>query len=178
MKTCALYGFISALAGAFLVLALYFLGLHSDPAKLGTAKIVGSIGGLAIGIVITTLGVKARRAEVPADEPFGYGSAFGTGVLISIFASILSAIFSYAYYAFINPAFSEVMLQDANEKLEAKGISGSQLDKIESFNRMMFSPVPEALIALIFGFIFGVIISLVVAAFLKRPEPVQARVSA
>jgi hypothetical protein len=173
MKTCALYGFITALAGAFLVLILYFLGFHSDPAKLGAAKTIGGFGGLAIGIVCTALGVKARRQELPPTDEFGYGAALGAGVLISLFASILSGIFTYAYHAFINPGFSEILIQDAMAKIEAKGVSGAQLDKIESFNRIMFSPVPMALIALIFGFIFGVIISLVVAAFLKKPAPVQ-----
>src|ERR1019366_1394786 len=41
MKTCSLYGFLSALAGALLLLALYFLGFHSDPAKLSAAKWIG-----------------------------------------------------------------------------------------------------------------------------------------
>jgi|HubBroStandDraft_1064217.scaffolds.fasta_scaffold44879_2 predicted DNA repair protein MutK len=174
MKTCALYGFISTLAGAFLVLALYFLGFHSDPEKLKAAQTIGLIAGLGIVIVCTALGVRARREEVPAEEEFGYRHALGAGVLISLVASVLSAIFTYAYHAFINPGFSDILIQDATSKMEAKGISGAQLDKIESFNRIMFSPVAMALIALIFGFIFGVIISLIVAACVKRPPPPQA----
>jgi Protein of unknown function (DUF4199) len=174
MKTCSLYGFISALAGAFLVLALYFLGFHSDAAKLGTAQIIALIGALAIGITCTALGVRARRDEVPAAEEFGYGSAFGAGVLISLVASVLSAIFTYVYHAFINPGFSDILIQDALAKMEAKGVSGAQLDKIESFDRILFSPVAMALVALVFGFIFGVIISLVVAAFVKKPAAAQA----
>jgi len=173
MKTCALYGFISALAGAFLVLILYFLGFHSDPAKLGTAQAIGTIAGLAIVIVVIALGVKARREEVPAEEEFGYGATLRAGVLISLVAAILSAIFTYAYHAFINPGFSNILVQDAVGKMEAKGISGAQLDKIESFDRVIFSPVAMAAIALIMGFIIGVIISLIVAAFLKRPAPAQ-----
>jgi magnesium-transporting ATPase (P-type) len=173
MKTCALYGFISALAGAFLVLILYFAGFHSDPAKLGAAQAIGTIAGLAIVIVVIALGVKARREEVPAEEEFGYGATLWAGMLISLVAAILSAIFTYAYHAFINPGFSEILIQDAMTKMEAKGVSGAQLDKIESFDRIIFSPAAMAAIALIMGFIIGVIISLVVAAFLKRPAPAQ-----
>jgi hypothetical protein len=173
MKTCALYGFISALAGAFLVLILYFLGFHSDPAKLGAAQAIGTIAGLAVVIVIIALGVKARREEVPAGEEFGYGATLGAGVLISLVSAVLSAIFTYAYHAFINPGFSNILIQDAVAKMEAKGISGDQLDKIESFDRVIFSPPAMAAIALIMGFIIGVIISLIVAAFLKRPAPAQ-----
>jgi Protein of unknown function (DUF4199) len=173
MKTCALYGFISTLAGAFLVLILYFAGFHSDPAKLGAAKVVGGFGSLAIAIACTVLGVRARREEKAASEEFGYAATLWAGVLISAVAAVLGAIFTYAYHAFINPGFSQILLQDAMSKMEAKGLSGDQLDKIESFNRILFSPAAMALIALIFGFIGGVIISLIVAAFLKRPAPAQ-----
>ena len=171
MKTCSLYGFISALAGALLFLALYFLGYHSDPAKLAAASWIGGLGGLAIVSVCTALGVKARRAEVPDAGGFGYGQALGAGVLISLVSSFLSAVFSYAYYAFINPGFSEIVLQDKMDKLQAKGVSGAQLDQAEKITRFMLSPVPAAVFALIAGFIVGFIIALIVAAFLKRPAP-------
>src|SRR5271154_1826271 len=97
MKTCALYGFIIALADALLVLALFFLGFHSDPVKLAAAKWIGGVLALAIGITFTVLGVKARRAEVPEAEGFGYGSALGAGVQVSIVACVLSSIFNYVY---------------------------------------------------------------------------------
>jgi hypothetical protein len=173
MKTCALYGFISTLAGAFLVLILYFAGFHSDPSKLGAAQAIASIGGLAIAVTCTALGMRARREETPAAEEFGYGATLGAGVLIALVGSVLGAIFTYAYHAFINPGFSEILIQDAVTKMEAKGVSGAQLDKIESFDRILFSPVGMAVSALVIGFIFGVIISLIVAAFVKRPAPSQ-----
>jgi Protein of unknown function (DUF4199) len=171
MKTCSLYGFILALAGALLTLALYFLGFHSDPAKLTAAKWIGGLGGLAIGITFTVLGVRARRAEVPESEEFGYGRALGAGVLLSLVSSFLSAVFAYAYNAFINPGFTEIMLQDAMDKAQAKGVSGAQLDQVEKFTRLMMGPGAQGVTTLIFGFIFGFIISLVVAAFLKRAAP-------
>jgi hypothetical protein len=169
MKTCALYGFISALAGAFLTLIQYFAGLHSDISKLGMANAIGGIGGLAIAITFTALVVKARRAEVPPGEGFGYGSALWAGTLMNIFAGILTAVFAYAYHAFINPGFADILFQDNANKLEARGLSGSQLDRIESINRTVFSPVPLALITLVYVVIAGFIISLIVAAILKRP---------
>jgi hypothetical protein len=171
MKTCSLYGFISALAGAFLTLVLYFLGYHSDPAKLTAASWIGGLGGLAIASVCTALGVKARRAEVPDDAGFGYGQALGAGVLVALVSSVLSAVFTYAYYAFINPGFTEIVIQDKMDKLQAKGISGAQLDQAEKFTRFLLNPVPAAIFTLIGGFIVGFLIALIVAAFLKRPAP-------
>ena len=164
-----MYGFILAVATAVLTLILYFLGLHSDPAKLGAAKWIGGLGALVISVVVTVLGVKARRAEVPEAEGFGYGSAVAAGTLIAVVASVLGAIFNYAYMAFINPGYAEVLLQDQADKMQAKGLSAAQIEQAEKITRMFVGPTATSVFALIFGVIFGVIISLIVAAFLKRP---------
>jgi hypothetical protein len=172
MKTCSLYGFILTVATALLTLALYFLGFHSDPAKLSAARWIGGLGALAIGIACTVFGVKARRAEVPQGEGFGYGSALGAGTMISLVAAFLGGAFNYLYAAFINTGYSDVVLQDQMDKLQAKGLSGAQLDQAERMTRFFMGPIPMALVGCISAFIFGVLISLVVAAFLKRPAPV------
>ncbi len=169
MKICSLYGFIIALGDALLILALFFLGFHSDPMKFTAAKWIGGLGGLAIGITVTVLGVKARRSETPANEGFGYGRALGAGFLISVVATVLSTLFTYAYNAFINPSFTELMVQDAMDKIQAKGISGAQADNMEKGMRFMMSPVMQSAFGLFAGLFFGLILALIIAAFLKRP---------
>ena len=171
MKTCSLYGFISALAGAFVTLFLYFLGFHSDASKLTSAGWIGGLLGLAITVTCLVLGVRSRRDETPKEEDFGYGRAVGAGALISLVASFLSSVFAYAYYAFINPAFTELMIQDRMAKMEASGMSGDRLDKAETMTRWMMSAGPASVLAFFYLFLLGLIISLIVAAFLKRPAP-------
>lgn len=174
MKTCALYGFIIALADSLLVLVLFFLGFHSDPAKLIAAGLIGTIGALAIGVGVTALGVKARRSEIPETQGFGYGSALWAGVQISAVACVLASIFDYAYNAFINPGLADIIVQAQMDKLQSKGLSADQSDKVEKMYRFMQTPGIHAISALIGGFMFAFIISLIVAAFLKRPEPSEA----
>jgi hypothetical protein len=178
MKTCALYGIAIAVADALLVLALFFLGFHSDQSKFQAAQLIGGLGALAIGVTLTALGVKARRAEVPAAEAFGYGRAVGAGVQVSIVACLLYSVFNYAYCAFINPGFTDIMIQDRLDKLQAKGLDSAQIDKAEQFLRFMMSPGVYTISGLIGGIIIGVIISLIVAAFLKRGEPAEPPVQA
>jgi hypothetical protein len=170
MKTCALYGFISALAGAFLTLIMFFLGWHSDASKLGLASGVGSVGGLAIYATCIALGVKGRRDETPAVEGFGYGRALGAGLGVASISTLLSTIFSFCYNTFINPAFTDLLLQDRIDKIESS-MSGDKLEKTEQFTRMMFHPLPLAIYFVIIGMVLGLVISLIVAAVLKR-EPV------
>jgi hypothetical protein len=169
MKTCSLYGLILAVAAAIVTLTLYFLGFHSDPAKLTTGQWIGGIVMLVVSITVTAMGIKARRNEVQPPQPFGYGSALGAGTLITLVATFLSTVFNFVYMTFINTAYGEVMLQAQMDKLQAKGLSGAQLDQAEKMTRIMMGPVPSAIFGFIFIFIFGFIISLILAAFLKRP---------
>jgi Protein of unknown function (DUF4199) len=175
MKTCSLYGLIMAVASAILVLVLYFLGFHSDPAKLSAAKWIGGVGGLAIAVTVMVLGVKARRAEVPANEPFGYGPSFRAGFAIAFFDAVFYSIFFYCYLAFINTGFTEMIVQDTMDKMQAKGISGAQLDNVEKGIRFMSSAGMQTASALIGGIIFGVILALIIAAFIKRQAPPAIR---
>ncbi len=154
MKTCALYGFMIALADALLILVLFFLGWQSDPAKLTIGRWVGNIGMLAIGFTLTALGVKARRSEISETVPFGYGSALWAGTLVSFVACLLGSIFSYCYMAFINPGLADIIVQTQQDALQAKGISGDQAEKVEKVTRFLISPGPYAITALIAGFIF------------------------
>jgi hypothetical protein len=165
MKTYLLYGFISSLAGAFLTLILYFAGFHSDPAKLAMAGWIGGLVGLAIVITCITLGVKARREEVPPDQDFGYWSSFLAAFMISTVSNLFSLGFTVIYNVYINPTFLELMRQQQITKMENGGMSS---DKAESATAMMFGVVPQAVIFIIFGTIIAAVISFIMAGFFTR----------
>src|SRR5690606_32135642 len=103
MKTTFIYGLGMAIAGAVPNFALYFLGFHDSPEKLQSAQTVGMVGGLLITIVGLVMVIRARRAETPADEAFGYGRALGAGTLTSLWGSLFGNIFNVLYLTVINP---------------------------------------------------------------------------
>ncbi len=173
MKTSSFYGFISALAGALLTLVLFFAGYHTDPAKFGAAQAIGYLG-IVIFVVCLVLGIKARRAEVPAGQGFGYGSALGVGTQITLVAAALSAVFNFFYFKYINPGFADIIVQSKLDQLQAKGMSGAELDKAESVTRMMLHPLPASIFNFIGFFVIGFLLALIAAAFLKRPTPPPA----
>jgi Protein of unknown function (DUF4199) len=175
MKTCTLYGFIAALGGAFLTLVLYFLGYHSTVEKLQAAKWPAGIVGLGIGGACAALGTKARREEVPVAEPFGYGSALWAAFLVGLIGSVFGALFNYCYYAFINPGISDIIFQESAAKLEASGVSGDRLDKIEAINRTFMTPPWETVFGFAASVVLALLIALILAAFLKRPTPPELR---
>jgi hypothetical protein len=168
MKTYLTYGFIMTLAGAFVNLGLHFSGFYADPEKFQTAQNIGIVGGLVITITGLLLGMRDKRAGTPADKPWGYGSALGTGVMIALFASILSAVYNYAYFAFINPGFSDIVVEAQLAAMEAKNVPAAHIDGAEPMIRKFSSPGVMTAMGLVMGFLWSVVISLIVAAFVRN----------
>jgi len=171
MKTTLFYGFAMAIVGTLLAYSLFFLGYHDSVEKLGTSQTISMIVGILNGITCITLGIRARREEVPASEPFGYGRALGTGTLIALWGSIFGTISHVLYMAVINPGFQDVVVQGELAKLEARGMSSAQIEQAEGMIRMMTGTVVQGIAALIFGFLFAFVFALIIAAFTRRPAP-------
>ena len=171
MKHAITYGFYMALAGAFLVLGLYFAGLHEDADKMSLAQTIGMIGGIAISVVVMLMGVREKRDLTPADKKWGYGSAFGTAFLIGLFGSLIAVVFNYAYFFHINPGFSELVFQTELAKLEDQGLAQDAIDGATPIIKMMTSSTAMVITGGVFGVIGNGVIALIVAAFCKkRPE--------
>lgn len=169
MKTYLTYGAAMAIAGALLMMLLYLLGYHSDPAKLTMAQLLGTCGGLVISIACITLGTRARRAEIPPTADFSYGQALLAGFMISLISSALGIITWIIYAKFVNPDFHEMVVQAQLRAMEAKNMKPEQIETAEKVIRTMTSPFIQAIFSFFGGLVFGTIISLITAAFLKRP---------
>jgi hypothetical protein len=168
MKTYLTYGLYLALAGFLLYLLLFICGLQSDPAKLPLAQGIGFVVGSAAATILMVLGIRTRRDSVPATEAFTYGDAFWAGFLIQLFGSAFGIATTWLYAAVINPNFREVMVQFQLTKLQARGISGDQLDRAEHMIRLFSGPGVMAGSNFIGTMVIGTLIVLVVAAFFRR----------
>jgi len=168
MKSYVTYGLFIAIGNAVVTLVLYLTGFQSDPAKLVTGNYIATVVGLAIGIYLLVLGVRTKRESIPAAQEFTYGMALGAGVLISVFATLFGSAFQFIYQSFINPGFAEVIIQAQTAKFQAAGLPSDQIEKATQFMRMMTKPAVQAVTGFFAGMIFSVVISLVVAAFLRR----------
>jgi hypothetical protein len=174
MKTTLIYGAVMAVVGTLIACILFFLGFHDSSEKLGTAQALGTVLGLVNAIVCLFLGLRARRDEVPASEPFGYGRALGNGTLIALWGAIFGSIGHMLYMGVINPGFRDIIVQGELAKMEARGMSSTQIEQAEGMVRMMTGPIPSGIFALIFGFIFSFLLALIVATFVRRPATAAA----
>lgn len=174
MKIPLTYGALMAIASALLTLVLFLLGYHSDPARLNTVQTFSTIMGIAVNIIGISLGMRAKRAEIAPENTFTYGQALGVGVVIGVCAAFYSGLFTVLYSTVINPGFTDIIMQQQIAKYEAKGMSGDQIEKTMGVMHMMFKPPIQFGIILLFGTFWSLLVSLIAAAFLKRPESTYA----
>jgi hypothetical protein len=174
MKIPLLYGLYSAIGGAIVTLLLYFTGFHDSVEKFTAAQWIGGVAGFLIMVTCLALAMRDKRALAPADAEWGYGSAFGAGVLTGLFIAVFNAIVTYIYFAFINPNMPDIIFAMQQAKMEAKGLSATQIANAEPLMRKMMSPGITACLQVIGGFIFTVIVSLIVAIFFRQPRPAAA----
>jgi hypothetical protein len=168
MKIPLLYGLYMTLAGFVLTLVLYFLGFHTDAAKLPSAQWISNIGLLVICVTFIVLGTKAQRAQTPLTEDFGYGRALWTGVKIAFFAALFGIVTNFLYTRVINPGFTDVIVQAQLDKMEAKGMSSAQIEQAEKGVRFFMGPIMMSCFVFIGSIFWGTLLSLITAAFLKR----------
>jgi hypothetical protein len=170
MKIPLTYGAAMAIAGALLTLILFFAGFHDTAEKMqsGFAQTIAIIGPLGIAVACLALAMRDKRANTPADMPWGYGSAFGTGVMTGLFSALFGAVFAYVYFAVLNPDMADVVYQMQVSKMEAKGMPSDRIDAAEQIMRKMLSPIMMTTFQTFFGFLWTVVLSLIIAIFYKR----------
>lgn len=169
MKTALTYGFVMALASALVTLGFFFGGFHETAEKLQSTQWLGLVLGLAVTIVGLTLAMREKRSLADPEGNWSYGSAFGIGVLTSLFASLFGMVFAYVYFAVLNPGLGDVMVQAQLQAMEAKGMAGAQLDQAEPMLRKWMSPLVLTLSQGFGGFMMALVLSLILAIFHRRP---------
>lgn len=170
MGTKFTYALTMTIASAVFNLLLYFTGYQSE--KLATGQHLQWLG-FIIMFVILWLGIKAVREESPG-KYLSYGKGVGTGVLISLYSGLMSAVYTFIHYKFVNTDFADYNMELVRAKWEQAGMGADQMEKAEGFARMFMGPVTMAIMTPIMAVLFGLILSLIISAFLKRPAPADA----
>jgi ABC-type sugar transport system permease subunit len=171
MSTKFIYALTLTICGALLNLLLYFTGFQTE--KLATGQYFQWLG-FIIMFAVLWLGIKAVRDEAP-EKGMSYGRGVGTGTLISLYSGLMSSVYSFIHFKFVNPEFADYQLALIRPKWEAAGMGEAQMDQAEKMTRAMMGPVAQAILTPIMVVLFGLILSLIIAAILKRPAPDQVK---
>ncbi|HET7534886.1 MAG TPA: DUF4199 domain-containing protein [Candidatus Didemnitutus sp.] len=170
MGTKFTYALALTISQAVFNLLLYFTGFQTE--KLEVGQHAGWIS-LLIMIVVLWLGIKAVREESP-DKSLSYGQGLGAGVVISAISSVMSAVYTFIHFKFVNPNFYDYQLEMLHGQWAKKGMSDAQMEQADAMARKFMNPVVSSIFSIVIVLFCGLIVSLILAAILKRAKSVDA----
>ena len=101
-----------------------------------------------------------------------FGQGFGTGTLTSAVAAVLNGIYTYVYMTFIDTTLTEKIMDKAREEWEKRGMTAEQMEQAEHYTKMFMSPGALFAFVVIFHGLFGIVVSLIASAIMKKDKPV------
>ena len=152
-------GLILALVGIVYSLIMYFLDLYLN-------KTQGYIFMVVLLVVLYYL-VKSYRDNY-LHGYITYGQAVGAGVVIFLYYAVISAVFAYILYKFIDPDLTARQLAMTEEILLKKGMPQEAIDAGMKVQKKMMVPEIMAPFSILGNMVTGVIMSLLVAIFVRK----------
>jgi CDP-diglyceride synthetase len=119
-------------------------------------------------IIVTTLVFAFRTFKNSNNGFMTLKEGFGIGAIISIISTLLSVIYTYIYTKFIDPDYFEVIKELQQDELAKQGIPDEQIEQSMKIIEKFMTPEIISVTALVTSIIGGLIISVIVAAIMKK----------
>lgn len=156
------FGLYYGLAGVFLNLVFYALGMHLDPG------IPGMIVGLVVMIALIILATKKFKSDNGGFMSWGQGVKVGLGVVL--IGIIINIIYQQIFQNFIEPDYMNQVMINAEQKLNDMGLTQEQIESQMEMSKKFSSPLMQSSFALLGGLFFGFIASAITSAVMKKNE--------
>jgi hypothetical protein len=161
-RTALKYGALTGVAVIVYSTAINLMGQNQNKALAALSFLI-----LMAGIIWALKDYREQNAGF-----ISYGEGLGTGTLVAAIVGLLAAFFSMFYLEFIDNTILQQSLDKAREEMEAKGLDDAQIDQAMSISQKFMSPGIMFLMGIFSYLITGFIISLIVAAVMRKEKPV------
>jgi len=158
-KTNLINGLILGLVGVVYSLVVYFLNLSFNKAQTYVF--------LLVQIAVLFFLVKSYRDSYK-NGMMTYGEALGASIIICLYYAIIMAIFTYLLYTVIDKGLLDKQLAFAEEMMQKKGLPQATIDAGMAMQKKIMTPAFMAPISIFGNMFWGLIISLIVAAFVRK----------
>lgn len=159
------YGVISGLISIVSFLIQDFAGLIGNQEYAWIGSVV------SIGVIVTIIYLAQKEFKDSGDGYMEYGEGLGLGILISVYAGIISSVFSFVYIKYVNSEFLDSIREQQIMALEEQGLSDAQIEQASGMMDLMSSPGAFLILGLIGSVFIGFIVSLILTAFTKMSKP-------
>ena len=157
------YGIIYGLITVVLSVLTYMFDLTFKPWIIWPS--------LLLGVVVLFFLLRSYRDHYN-NGYISYGKSVGAGVIISIYAAIISAIYIYVLYTFIDPGLMDKSMAVAEAKMLEKGLPEAAIERAMEMQSKMMKPWFTSLMGIFNSVIYGLILSLIVSLFvMKKGNP-------
>ena len=126
------------------------------------------LGFISLAISIAGLVLAMRDYRTLNGGFMSYGEGLSVGTLTAGVSGLLSSLFSVFYTTVIDTGAMERMTDRVREQSEESGLSDEQIDQQISILEMFQSPGLSFAFGVISAVIFGLLLSLVIAAIMRR----------
>ncbi len=123
---------------------------------------------IVLGLVLGTLQYRNKSLG----GYISYGQSLASGVLIALFAGIISALFTFIFFTYVDPAAYQAIVNAQFEKvandLSAKGLTDEQIDNAIEMGKKFSSPLITTLSSMFMTPLVGTILMLIISIFIKK----------
>lgn len=158
--------------GAYIAFSLLMYLINFNMMSLGGLFVLyGST--LAIGFVFATMAIRHQRDQLDG-RYIGYGKALLVGLLTVLIGVFISSLWNYVLVNFIDPNYvanlKEQFVEAWGESMPAEALEKSLegFDKTGEFGTALINGLTG-------GGIFGLIVGLITAAFMKKQPEINIR---
>ncbi len=129
----------------------------------------------AVSVVITIIiyyyGIKAYKTN--NSNFLSIKEAIKVGLAMAVVGGIIGAVYAYVHYEFIQPEFIDGIREKAYNDMTAgnQNMSEEQLETATTMMNIFTSPFFLSTMTLLASTFFGLIISLIIGAIMKKEDP-------
>ena len=152
-------GVIYALVGIVYSLVMYFLNLSLNKTQ-GYVFILVQIGMLYFLL-------KSYRDNFMHGQ-ITYGQSFGAGVILSLYYSIIIAVFTYILFAVIDPGLIAKQMAMTEEVMSKRGAPQAAIDAGMAMQAKLMKPAIIAPLSILSNMFWGVLLSLLISIFIRK----------
>lgn len=157
------YGIILGLVSVVFSVLTYMLDLTFKPWIMWP--------GLLLSLIVLYLLLRSYRDQYNHGY-ITYGKSVGAGMVMNIYAAIISAIYIYLLYSVIDTGLVDKQLAITEEKLIAKGMPEGSIDAALQMQAKFMKPWFTSLTSILGSLFGGLIMSLIVSLFvMKKGNP-------
>lgn len=159
-------------AGAFVVLSLLIYLINFNMMTFGgMAVFYASL--LGIGFAFAVMAIRFQRDQLDGSY-ITYGKALLVGLLTVFIGVFVSSFWNYILVNFIDPGYTDALKEQFVETWGERMPADALEQALEGFDKAgdMFAIVKQGLIG---GVIYGLIVGLISAAFMKKQPEITMR---